>query len=134
MTYRSNLPEVFFWRRVLFGCVLGPHPCVGMILIKLQIGFAEIVLLHGCSPVGLLDACRPSFSENASGVLPLNTDHFIYNFKFILFNKPYFWEFWSFSSFVVLIHLYLLLCSFLFDVSWDSYYTFEASVNKAKYF
>ena len=98
----------------------GAYLCVGVILVKLQIcGFVEIALLLCCSPVGLFYAWGASFSENTSGGLLLNKDNFIYNFQFILFNKIYFWGFESFSSFVILISLYLLLCWFLFHVSLD---------------
>ena len=59
---------------------LGASLYVGVILIKLQNGFAEITLLHCCSPVGLVHVCRASFLENTSGGLLLKNDNFIHDF------------------------------------------------------
>ena len=55
----------------------GAYSCVGVISIKLQNGFVDIVLLHCCSSVGLLHVCNTSFLENTSGRLLLNKDNFI---------------------------------------------------------
>ena len=63
---------------------------MGVISITLQSSVVEIALLRGCSPVGVLHVCRVSFLENTSGVLLLNVDNLIYDFKFIRFNKLYF--------------------------------------------
>ena len=59
---------------------LGASLYVGAILIKLQNGFAEITLLHCCSPVGLVHVWRVSFLENTSGRLLLKNNNFIHDF------------------------------------------------------
>ena len=64
---------------------------VAVIVIKLQNSLVEIMLLHGCSPWGLLDVCRASFLENTSGGLLLNTQ---------------ITGFYKFSSFIISISLY----------------------------
>ena len=54
--------------------------CVGVILIKFKSGFAEVVLLHCCSPVGLLHFSKASFLKNTSGGLLLTKYNFIRDF------------------------------------------------------
>ena len=81
--YKSSPPEVFPWKSMFCECnadfqgasVLG----VGVVSIKLQDGFSEIVLLHNIFPAGLLHVCEASFSENNSGRLLFTTDSFIYD-------------------------------------------------------
>ena len=60
--------------------ILGAHPCMGVISIKLQSGFVEIAFLRVCSPVGSFRICTVFLLENTSGGLLLNIDSFIYNF------------------------------------------------------
>ena len=43
-------------------------------------GRAEVALLPGCSPVGLLHVCRSSFLENNSGELPSEDKDFFIRF------------------------------------------------------
>ena len=102
LTCRISPPEVISRRGgVLWMCwgFPGAYLCMGVILTKLQSAFVELVLLCWCSFCGFTSCLRASFLENTSGGQFLNGDNFIYNFKFILFNKIYFWGFWHFCFF-----------------------------------
>ena len=54
----------------------GVYLFMGMVSVKLQSGFVEILLLHFCSLVGLFHVCRASLLESNSGELLLNKDNF----------------------------------------------------------
>ena len=49
----------------------GKHPCRSVTSVKLQTNFIEITLLHGCSPVNLLDICKKAVLTNTCGELLL---------------------------------------------------------------
>ena len=68
VTQRCSLEKVFL---KIGSKYTGEHPCRSAISIKLQSNFIEIVLLHGCSPVNLLNILRTSFPKNTSGRLLL---------------------------------------------------------------
>ena len=53
------------------------HGCSPVNLLHLQSGFIEITLQHGCSPVNLLHIFRTIFPKNASGGLLLNILHLL---------------------------------------------------------
>ena len=60
---RSSRPKVFLGKGILEICskCTGEHPCLSVILIKLQSNFIEITIRHGCSPVNLLHIFRSLF-------------------------------------------------------------------------
>ena len=57
--------------------IYGEHARRSAISVKLQSGFIEITLQHGCSPVNLLHIFRTIFPKNASGGLLLNILHLL---------------------------------------------------------
>ena len=75
---RGGLPE----EGVLRVCCefAGAYLCVGVILIKLQSDFIEIVLLFCYSLGNLLHVWGAYSFKNTPGGLLLNRDNFIYNF------------------------------------------------------
>ena len=63
---RSSLSKVLLRKDVLKICskLKGEHTCRGVISIKLQSNFFEIILRHGCSPVNLLHISKTHSPKN----------------------------------------------------------------------
>ena len=70
ITNRNSLPEMFLWKGILiiYSKFTGEHPCQSAISINLLCKFIDIALLHGCSPVNLLQF----FSEHLFKRTPLD--------------------------------------------------------------
>ena len=118
---RGVLPEEGVMRMCceFFGLYL----CVGMILIKLQSGFVEIMLLHYCSLVGLCHVCRASFLEKTSRRLILCT---IFNLYWFFLINYTFEDFKvsiliNFNWFLLIAVLVFVRCFLRFLLYWRSF-------------
>ena len=121
MQKQSSPPDVFSQREgILKMCwwFSGAFLSTGVILIMLQSGFVEIVLLRWCPPVVSLPVWGRGhlFWRTALEDCFL-TEMILYTIFNLFFLMKYTFE--DFSSFVILISFYQLLCWFLFDASLD---------------
>ena len=137
ISLQTNFIALQIWEQSTIGvlkkCVLqicskytGKHPCRSVTSVTLQTNFIEITLLHGCSPVNLLDNCKNAVLTNTCGELLLQIfiQHACHIFHYKLVSNLGCFLIHSYSD---LPHVNGIFCNVLLDSLFARWYLKTAS-------